>query len=164
MLGLEMLKEMEEMVKKVRSNLKVAQDRQKSFANWKRNFKEYQVGDHVYVRIRAKRSTLQWSGCTKLAPRFCGPFQILARVGLVAYQQTLPSHIWVHNVFHVLVLKKYVYDPKHIVNWQDIQAKPEGEFLVEPLNILDRREVMLRKRAITQVKVQWQHFGSDEAT
>eukprot|EP00253_Pinus_taeda_P032659 PITA_32659 len=148
MLGPEMLKEMEEMVKRVRANLKVAQDRQKSFADRKRNFKEYQVGEHVYVRIRAKKSTLQWSGCAKLAPRFCGPFQILARVGQVAYQLALPSHIRVHNVFHVSVLEKYVYDPKHIISWQDIQVELEGEFLVETVSILDRRRVMLQKRAI----------------
>eukprot|EP00253_Pinus_taeda_P012395 PITA_12395 len=117
MLGPEMLNEMEELVKKVRSNLKATQDRKKNFVEWKRRSKEYQVGDHVYVRIRAKNSTLQWSGCTKLAPRFCGPFQVLARIGPVAYQLTLPSHIQVHNVFHVSVLKKYVYDPKHVINW-----------------------------------------------
>eukprot|EP00253_Pinus_taeda_P009514 PITA_09514 len=126
MLGVEMLKEMEEMAKMVQSNLKSAQDRQMNFVDQKRRFKEYQVGDHVYL--------------------------------------ALPSHIRVHNVFHVSVLKKYVYDPKHVIRWQDVQVKPEGEILVKPLNILDRREVLLRKRAITQVKVQWQHFGPDEAT
>eukprot|EP00253_Pinus_taeda_P022056 PITA_22056 len=154
MLGPEMLKEMEELVKRVRSNLKAAQDRQKNFAEWKRRFKEYQVGDHMYVRIRAKENTLQWSGCAKLAPRYCGPFQILARIEPVAYQLTLPSHIRVHNVFHVSVLNKYVYDPKHVINWQDIQVEPEGEIRVEPLSILDRREVTMWKRDITQVKVQ----------
>lgn len=123
MLGPKMLKEMEEMVKKVQINLKESQDKQKSFVNRKRNFRECQVGDHVYVRIQTKISTLQWSGCTKLAPRFCGPFQILARVGSVAYQLALPSHIWVHNVFHVSVLKICIYDPKHIVNWNDIQVR-----------------------------------------
>eukprot|EP00253_Pinus_taeda_P020306 PITA_20306 len=163
-LGPKMLKEMEDMVKRVRVNLKATQDRQKNFADRKRRFKEFQVGDHVYIRIQAKRSTLQWSGCTKLAPRYCGPFQILARVEPVAYQLALPSHIRVHNVFHVSVLKKYVYDPKHVIRWQDIQVEPEGEVLVEPLSILDRREVQLRKRVITQVKVQWRHFGPDEAT
>eukprot|EP00253_Pinus_taeda_P012175 PITA_12175 len=121
-LGPEMLKEMEEMVKKVRMNLKAAQDRQKNFADRKRRFKEY---------------------------------QILARIGPVAYQLALPSHIRVHNVFHVSILKKYVYDPRHVIQWQDIQVESEGDVLVEPLNILDRREVQLRKRAITQVKVQW---------
>eukprot|EP00253_Pinus_taeda_P020750 PITA_20750 len=114
-LGPEMLAEMEQMVKKVWANLKVAQDRQKSYADRKRNMKELQVGEHVYVRIRPRKSTLQWSGCAKLAPRFCGPFQILARIEPVAYQLALPSHIRVHNVFHVSVLKKYIYDPKHII-------------------------------------------------
>eukprot|EP00253_Pinus_taeda_P010972 PITA_10972 len=144
-LGPEILKEMEDMVKRVRANLKAAQDRQKNFVDQKRRFKEYQVGDHVYIRIQAKKSTLQWSGCAKLAPRYCGPFQVLARIGPVAYQLALPSHIRVHNVFHVSV-------------------EPEGEVLVEPLSILDRREVQLRRRAITQVKVQWRHFGPEEAT
>eukprot|EP00253_Pinus_taeda_P019185 PITA_19185 len=145
MLGPNMLKEMEEMVKKVRVNLKVAQDRQKNFVDQKNRYKEYQFGDHVYVRIQAKKCTLQWSRCAKLAPRFCGPFQVLARIGLVAYQLALPSHIQVHNVFHVSMLKKYVYDPKHLIRWQDIQVELEGEILVESLNILDRREVMLQK-------------------
>eukprot|EP00253_Pinus_taeda_P008896 PITA_08896 len=163
-LGPDMLKEMEEMVKRVRVNLKAAQDRQKNFADRKRRFKEFQVGDHVYIRIQAKRSTLQWNGCAKLAPRYCGPFQILARVGPVAYQMALPSHIRIHNVFHVSVLKKYVYDPKHVIQWQEIQVEPEGEVLVELLSILYQREVQLRKRVITQVKVQWRHFGPDEAT
>eukprot|EP00253_Pinus_taeda_P036063 PITA_36063 len=152
------------MVKRVRSNLKATQDRQKSFADRKSRFKEYQVGDHVYVRIQARKSTLQWSGCAKLAPRYCGPFQVLARIGPVAYQLARPSHIRIHNIFHVSILKKYIYDPKHVIKWQDIQVEPEGEILVEPLSILNRREIQLRKRVITQVKVQWQHFGPDEAT
>eukprot|EP00253_Pinus_taeda_P015686 PITA_15686 len=163
-LGLDMLKEMEDMVKKVHNNLKAAQDRQKSFTDRKRRFKEFQVGDHVFVRIQTRRSALQWSGCAKLAPRYFGPFQILARVGLVAYQLALPSHIKIHNVFHVSVLKQYVYDPKHVIQWQGIRVEPEGEVLVEPLTILDRREVQLRKRAIIQAKVQWQHYGPEEAT
>eukprot|EP00253_Pinus_taeda_P002532 PITA_02532 len=72
-------------------------------------------------------------------------YQILARVGPVAYQLALPSHIRVHNVFHVSVLRKYVYDPKHVIRWQDIQVEPKGEVLVEPLSILNQREVQLRK-------------------
>eukprot|EP00253_Pinus_taeda_P024477 PITA_24477 len=159
MLGPEMIKEMEELVKKVRSNLKAAQDRQKNFADRKRRLKEYQVGDHVYVRIHARKRTLQWSGCAKLAPQYCGPFQILARIGPVAYQLALPSHIWVHNVFHVSVLKKYVYDPKHVINWQDVQVEPEGEIQVEPLSILDWREVTLWKRVLPKLKCSGSTLG-----
>jgi len=68
MLGPKMLQEMEEMVKRVRSNLKAAQGWQKSFIDRKRNFQEFQIGDHVYVRVRPKKSTLQWNDCAKLAP------------------------------------------------------------------------------------------------
>eukprot|EP00253_Pinus_taeda_P019597 PITA_19597 len=148
-LGPDMLTEMEDMVKKVRANLKAAQDKQKNFVDRKRRFKEYLVGDHVFIKIQAKKSTLQWSGCAKLVPQYYGPFQVLARIVPIAYQLALPSHIRVHNVFHVSVLKKYVYDPRHVIKWQDIQVKPEGEVLVELLSILNRREVQLRRRAIT---------------
>lgn len=70
------------------------------------------MGDHVYMNVRAKKIMLQWSGCAKLAPQFCDPFQILAQIGPMAYQLALPSHIRVHNFFHIYVLKKYIYDPK----------------------------------------------------
>eukprot|EP00253_Pinus_taeda_P002208 PITA_02208 len=163
-IGPEMLKEFEETVKRVRTNLKAAQDRQKSFVDRKRRFKEFQVGDHVFVRIQPRRSTLQWSECAKLSPRYFGPFQILPRVGPIAYQLAPPGHIRIHNVFHISVLKQYVYDPNHVIQWKNVRVEPEGEVLVEPLTILDRREVQLRKRVISQAKVQWQHYGPEEAT
>ena len=53
----------------------------------------------------------------KLAPRFCGPFEILAKKGLVAYELELTVHVGVHNVFHSSLLTKYVYDTKHVVDW-----------------------------------------------
>eukprot|EP00253_Pinus_taeda_P029181 PITA_29181 len=156
-----MREETKEMVKKVRAHLKSAQDWKKNFADRKRSFRAFQVGDHVYIQVRAKKRNLQWTRCAKLAPQFCRPFQILARIGPVAYQLVLPSHIHVHNVFHIYLLKKYIYDPKHVINWQDIQ---EGEFLVKPMVIKYWREVTLLKQVITQVKVQWQHYGLEEAT
>ena len=88
-----MLAEMESEVKTIRKNLKVAQDWQKIYVDKKRTYQEFKVGDHVYVRIKPKRSTLRWTSCAKFPPRLCGPFQILERVGLVAYRLDLLSHI-----------------------------------------------------------------------
>jgi hypothetical protein len=99
-----------------------------------------------------------------MAPRFCGPFEILARIGPVAYQLALPANLRIHNVFHVSLLKKYVHDPTHMIDWNLVQVEPEGEFQVEPLRILDQREITLRNRVVAQVKVQWKHFSPEEAT
>ena len=74
MLGLHLLLDMEELVTKVQGNFKEAQDRQKSYADKKRKDKYYQVGEHVYLKVKAKRSSLSLGRCGKLVPRFCGPF------------------------------------------------------------------------------------------
>ena len=66
--------------------------------------------------------------------------------------------------FHIFVLKKYVHDVTHVINWNDVQVEPEGDFLVEPNCILGRREITLQNRTIGQVKVQWKHLSPEEAT
>ena len=100
-LGPELLKEMELIVKQVQVNLKIAQDRQKSQADLKRTQKEFQIGEHVFIKVRRKKSSLRLGICAKLAPRYCIPFEILSRIGQVAYQLALPPNLKVHNVFHI---------------------------------------------------------------
>ena len=107
----------------------------------------------MFIKVKPKKSSLILGSCAKLAPHYCGPFEILSRIGQVAYQLTLPPNLRVHNVFHISVLKKYVHDDTHVVNWNDVQ--------VEPYCILGRREITLR---IGQVKVQWKHLSPEEAT
>ena len=82
-IGPEMLKDMEEQVVKIRQNLKIAQDIHKSYADKNRNFREFQVGEHVFLKVIAKKSSLRLGNCKKLVARFCGPFEILRRIGLV---------------------------------------------------------------------------------
>ena len=76
-LGPELLKEMEQEVIKIRKNLKAAQDRHKSYAAKHRVNRDFSVGDHVYLRVRARKSSLKLGSCTKLSPRYCGPFEVL---------------------------------------------------------------------------------------
>ena len=106
--------------------------------------REFSVGDHIYLRVRQRKSSLKLGSCTKLSPRYCGSFEVLERIWPVAYRLALPTSIRYHNVFHVSMLKKYVHDPNHVINWDVIQVKPEGEFQTEPLHILDRKVTVLR--------------------
>ena len=82
----------------------------------------------------------------------------------MAYELALPAHVRVHNVFHASLLKKYVYEIEHVIDWSLLQVEPEGEFSPEPLHILDKREVQIQKCIVVQLKVQWKHFEVHEAT
>ena len=107
----------------------------------------------MFLKVRARKSSLRLGNCKKLAARLCGLFEILSRIGHVAYELALPPSINGHNFFHVSLLKKYVHDPNHLVDWCVIQVKPEGGFQVQPVGILDKKVKMLRNRAIEKVKV-----------
>ena len=139
-------------VKEVQPNLKVSQDWQKRYTDLKQTPREFNIGDHVYLKVKSKKSSLSLGRCSKLAPKYCGPFEVLSKIGLVAYQLALPPNIKVHDVFHVSLLKKYIHDATHIIDWDVIQVEPEGEFQTEPFRILDRKERMLRNRAIVSNK------------
>ena len=107
------------------------------------DIKEFNVGDHVYLRVRPRKSSLKLGSCAKLSPRYCGPFEVLERIGTVAYRLSLPTSTRAHNVFHISILKKYVHDPNHVINWDVMQVEPEGEFQIEPMHILDRKVTMI---------------------
>ena len=101
----------------------------------------------------------------KLSPRFIGPFEILERVGTVAYRLALPpSMSGVHEVFHVSMLRRYTLDPVHIVDWGKIEVDTDGTFEEGPVRIMDSRDQVLRRKTVRLVKVLWQHRGVEEAT
>ena len=103
MLGHDLLMDIEHLVTKVQVNLKEAQDRQKRYADRKRKDKDFQIGDHVYLKVKSKRSSLSLGRCGKLAPRFCRPFEILGKKGPMDYELEFPMHLRVHNFFHASV-------------------------------------------------------------
>ena len=122
------------------------------------------MGEHVYIKVNPKKISLILGKYSKLAPRYCRPFEILAKVGSVAYQLALPPNIEVHNLFHVSILNRYVLDVSHVIDWNVIQVEPDEEFQVGLEYILDRRELLLQNRTIIQFKVQWKHLSPEEAT
>jgi hypothetical protein len=143
---------MEEKMLKIKQNLKAAQDRQKSYADKNRTHREFKVGDHVFLKVKANRSSLRLGNCAKLAARFCGPFEILGRIGPVAYMLALPASMTVHNVFHVSLLKKYIPDANHVIDWNVIQVEQEGVLQVHPVRILDRKRKQLQESSYRACK------------
>ena len=101
----------------------------------------------------------------KLAPRYIGPFEILEKVGKVAYRLALPPQLSsVHNVFHVSMLRRYERDTSHVIDWQPLEIREDVTYIEQPIRILDRKDQILRTKTISLIKVQWSNHGEDEAS
>jgi hypothetical protein len=112
------------------------------------------VGDHVFLKVKVDRSSPKLGNCSKLAAHYCGPFEILGRIGPVAYMLPLPTSMTTHNVFHVSLIKKYIPYDNHVIDWNVIQMEQEGAFQVHMVRILDRKIKHLQNQSIELVKVQ----------
>ena len=135
----ELVKDTEEKVQIIQQRLKAANDRQRSYANLKRKDIEYEVGDKVFLKVSPWKKILRFGRKGKLSPRFIGPYEILERVGPVAYRLALPLQLAkLHDVFHVSMLCRYRSDPSHILPIQDIQVQEDFTFEEESKAILDR--------------------------
>jgi hypothetical protein len=163
-IGLELLKDMEEHMVNLKKNLKVAQDRKKGYLDKSRACREFKVGEHVFLKVKEKMSSLRLGSFPKLAARHCGSFQVLKKICPVAYMFSLHASMRIHNVFHVSLLKIYVPDLNHVIDWTMIQMENEGEFWVELVRILDQKVKFLRNESIGLVKVQWTYYGPKDAT
>ena len=106
------------MIKTIRQRLKISQDRQKHKADVRKRPLEYKDSDHVFIRVSPMKGQVRFGKKGKLSPRYIGPFQILERLGLVAYRVALPLGFeQMHNVFHVSMLGGYLRDPFHVIDY-----------------------------------------------
>ncbi|XP_017985257.1 PREDICTED: uncharacterized protein LOC108663880 [Theobroma cacao] len=101
----------------------------------------------------------------KLSPRYIEPFEILERVGAMAYRLALPPDLLnIHPVFHVSMLRKYNPDPSHVIQYETIQLKDDLTYEEQPIAILDRQVKKLRSKDVALVKVLWQNHTNEEVT
>ena len=115
---------------------------------------EFEVGDHVFLKVIPKRGVVRFGKRGKLSPRFMGPFEILERIGTVAYRLALPpSMLGVHEVFHVSMLREYTPDPAHGVDWGQIEIDANGTFKEGPVCIVDSRDRVLQRKTVRLVGV-----------
>ena len=104
-MGLNLIRDTFEKVDLIQKHLLMAQSRQKSYIDRRRRPLEFEVGDHIFLKVMPKRGVVRFGKWGKLSPRYIAPFEILERVGTVLYQLTLsPSLSGVHEVFHVSML------------------------------------------------------------
>ena len=115
---------------------------------------KFEVGDHVFLKVMLKRGVVKFGKRGKLSPRFIGPFEILERIGVVAYRLALlPSMSGVHEVFHVSTLRKYTPNLAHVVDWGQIEVDTDRTFEEGPVYILDSRDQVLRRKTVRLVRV-----------
>jgi hypothetical protein len=163
--GPDLVFEVEDKVKVIQSNLKTAQSRQKSYADQRRKPLQFQVGDFVYLRVSPTKGVQRFGIKGKLAPQYVGPFEILKIYGPVAYRIRLPSQ-WatIHDVFHISQLKKCIKVPTEIVETRAIVIEPDLSYTEQPIQILDTKERVTRRKRIKIYKILWDHHTKEEAT
>jgi hypothetical protein len=160
-----LIQEAAEQVRIIRENLRVAQTRQKSYADNRGRPLEFEEGDHVYLKVSPLRGIRRFKIKGKLSPRFIGPFMIFRRVGEMAYQLELPDNLSdVHNVFHVSQLKKCLRVPEEQLPMEELSVQGDLTYTQYPVKILDTLTRVTINKVIKMCKVQWSHHGEDEAT
>ena len=163
--GPDLIRDTSEKVSLIRQRLLTAQSRQKSYDDVRRRPLEFEVGDHVFLKVMPKRGVVRFSNRRKLSPRFIGSFEIRERVSTVAYRLALPpSMLGVHEVFHVSILRQYTPNPAHVVDWGQIEVDMDGTFEEGPVCIVDSRDQVLRCKTVRLVRVLWRHYGVEEST
>ncbi|TYK26660.1 pol protein [Cucumis melo var. makuwa] len=133
---------------------KVGDQRQKSYANVRRKDLEFDVGDKVFLKVAPMKGVLRFEKKGKLSTCFVKPFEILERIGPVAYRLALqPSLCVVHDMFHVSMLRKYVTDPSHVVDYEPLVIDENLSYAEQSVEIMAKEVKMLRNRGIPLVKV-----------
>nr|GEX93798.1 putative reverse transcriptase domain-containing protein [Tanacetum cinerariifolium] len=165
LLGPEIVQETTDKIVQIKERLKVARDRQKSYADKRQKPLEFSVGDKVLLKVSPRKGVVCFGKRSKLSPRYVGPFEIVERIGPVAYRLRLPQElVGVHDTFHVSNLKKCLADVNFHVPLDKVKVDNKLHFVEEPIEILDREVKKLKQRWIPIVKVHWNSRRGPEFT
>ncbi|XP_073304590.1 uncharacterized protein [Primulina huaijiensis] len=161
-LGPDIVRQTAELVVRIRGRMKIAQSRQKSYSDQRRMDLEFLVGDHIFVKVAPMKCVMRFGKKGKLSLRFKGPFEILEKVGTLVYRIALPPNLAeVHNVFHFSMLRNYMSNPSHVLNYDPLQLTLNLSFKERPTKILDRQERRLRNKVVQMVKVKWLNHSEE---
>nr|GEV65975.1 putative reverse transcriptase domain-containing protein [Tanacetum cinerariifolium] len=137
--GPEMIHETTEKIILIKQRIQASQDRQKSYADWKRKPMEFKVGDKVMLKVLPWKRVVRFIKRGKLNPRYIGPFKVLAKIGDVAYRLELPQELGrVHHTFHVSNLNKCYADEPLAMPLEGVHIDETLQFVREPVEIMER--------------------------
>ncbi|GJV34803.1 putative reverse transcriptase domain, ribonuclease H-like domain, aspartic peptidase domain protein [Tanacetum coccineum] len=143
--GPEIIHESTKKIVQIRQRLQAARDRQRSYANVRRQTLEFQVGERVMLKVSPRKGVIRFGKREKLNPWYIGPFKILKRVTPVAYKLELPEELSnVHSTFHVSNLKKCLSDESLIIPIKELWLDDKLNFVEEPVEIMDREVKQLK--------------------
>ncbi|WVZ97441.1 hypothetical protein U9M48_042979 [Paspalum notatum var. saurae] len=163
--GLDIVQDAEQQLRIVQENLRVAQSRQRSYADVRRRDLSFKVDDHVYLKVSPMSGIRRFIMKGNLAPRYIGPYKILEKKGEVAYRLELPPNLLgVHDVFHVSQLKKCLRVPEEQTPLEGLEVQEDLTYTEHPVKILDTSERNTRNKKIKMCRVQWSHHTKVEAT
>jgi hypothetical protein len=152
-------------VKQIQANILAAQSRQKSYADKRCSPLEFEVGDHVYLRISPMKCVHRFGTKGKLAPRYIGPYPIIDKYGPTYYQVELLARISrVHNVFLVSQLKRCLKPLNDVVIEDTIPLEPNLSYKAHPIKVLDQQDRVTCNQTTQFYKIQWNDHSKDEAT
>nr|GEV66124.1 putative reverse transcriptase domain-containing protein [Tanacetum cinerariifolium] len=156
LIGPKIIQETTDKIVKIKERLKIARDCQKRYSDNRRKPLEFSVGDKVLLKVSPRKGVVRFGKRSKISPRYVGPFEIVERVGPVAYRLCLPQELaGFHDTFHVSNLKKCLAEKNLHVLLEEVKIDDKLHFVEEPMEIMDREVKKLKKRRIPIIIVRW---------
>ncbi|PHT27962.1 hypothetical protein CQW23_32429 [Capsicum baccatum] len=138
--------------------------RQKSYADVRRRELQFEIGDWVFLKVSPMKGVMRFGKRGKLSPHYVGPYQILKKIGTLAYELELPASLGsIHPVFHISMLKKCIGDHSMVFPVKGIKVIDSLSYEKKPIEILDRQVRKMRSKEIVLVKVLWRNQKVEEA-
>jgi hypothetical protein len=163
--GPDLVEEAEATIHLIQDNLKAATSRQETYANRRHQPLEFEVGDHVYLRVSPMKGVKRFEVKGILVPRYIRTFPIFEKCGTVAYKLDLPPSLaGVHGIFHVLQLKKCLKAPMDIMLPEVTPLEADLSYTEHPIKVLDQKDRVTRCKTIKFFKIQWSNHSKEEAT